>query len=127
MREAQRSLAAFLPLIDWTTFQRQNWNEEIRTGHAAIKAVGCGDLRQALVWVIRTDTIGKDRLLRRDAKPVSTVMELPCLRPGMYRITAWDTLRGRPTSEIMVNNPFMGLRFEAQPVVTDMAFAVRKV
>lgn len=127
MREAQRSLAAFLPLIDWATFQRQNWNDEIRIGHPAVKGVACGDLRQALVWLIRTDTKGRDRLLRRDAKPVEAVLELPCLRPGVYRITAWDTLRGQVINQFMADNPSTGLRLLIPPVVTDLALAVRKL
>lgn len=125
MREAQRGLASFLPLMDWKSFSRRNWNEEIKVSNSAIKAVACGDLRQALVWLVRKDTIGKSRLLRRDATPVACVVELPCLRPGRYRITAWNTLLGRVSDDFTVESSSVGLRFEVPSVTTDLALAIR--
>ena len=88
--------------------------------------MACGDREQALVWLLRTDHIGADGMLRKDAEPVRVGVELPCLRPGTYRITAWDTALGEAASELIIENPSdSGLRFETPAFVTDMAFAVR--
>lgn len=126
MREAQRSLVAFLPFIDWKHFQRRNCTEEIGVASSNVKAVACGDRRQALIWLIRTDQIEKKGMLRRDAPPVTTKLEIPCLRPGRYRVTAWDTLEARVVQEFSAEASSTGLRLEAPPLVTDMALAVRE-
>ena len=125
MREAQRSLAAFLRLIDWRQFQRRNWNEEIHLESPAVKAVACGDQSQAMVWLVRTGPFDRKRMLRRDAKAITTRLALPCLRPGRYRITAWDTLNGRSVAEFFSESESTGLGFETPAFVTDMALAVR--
>lgn len=128
MRMAQRNLARFLPLIEWQKFHRGNWNDEVRTSDPAVKAVSCGDQEQALLWLLRTDQVGTDGMLRREAQPVIVKVDLPCLRPGTYRITAWDTSEGEPISDVAVlNSAESGLTFETPGVATDMAFAVRRV
>lgn len=53
MREAQRALSGFLPLIDWTRFHRRNLNQEIAVDVPQVAAFGCGDARQAVVWLLR--------------------------------------------------------------------------
>ena len=127
MRQAQRGLASFLPLIDWECFRRRNLNEEVRVEGQAVKVVASGDTNQALAWLIRTDQIGKDHMLRRDATPVSTTLTLPGLQPGRYRITAWDTLNGHPVQQFTIDSLSTGLCFQTPPLMTDMAFAVRQV
>src|SRR5690606_5338216 len=79
MRAAQRALAGFVPLIDWPRFRRRNWNEELEISTAALAGFACGDDSQAVVWLLRTDTIGRDGTLRRDAAPVEASVRLPGL------------------------------------------------
>lgn len=128
MRVAQRNLARFLPLIDWRKFDRRNWNDEVRVSAPTMKAVSCGDQDQALLWLVRTDQIGNNGMLRRDVEAMNTTVDLPCLRPGTYRITAWNTVEGEPVTDVAVlNTRDSGLTFETPGIVTDMAFAIRKV
>src|SRR5207248_3300142 len=125
MREAQRSMAALLPLIDWNRFRRRNWNEEIRVDCGAVRAVGCGDQNQALLWLVRTGPLDRRGMLRRDATPITTRLELPCLSAGRYCITAWDTLKGRAIAEFFSESNATSLALETPPLVTDMALAIR--
>ena len=128
MRKAQRGLAGFLPLMDWQSFRRTNWNEEVRVSHPAVKASASGDCYQALVWLLRTDQIGPEGMLCRDAEPVAVNLQLPCLVNGTYQITAWNTMDGKPVAEFAVENTTgPGLSFQAPGLVTDLAFAIRRL
>jgi hypothetical protein len=125
MREAQRALAGFLPLVDWTRFRRRNWNEEARVSRPEVKLAACGDCDQAIAWLLRSDQIARNGMLRRNVKPVEVTLELPCLHPGTYRVTAWDTLRGNVISERTVVSQKSGLDISELPVITDVALAIR--
>ncbi len=128
MRLAQRGMALFLPLIEWRKFDRRNSNEEVRVSAPALKAVACGDTEQAIVWLLRTDTIGANGMLRRDAEPLTATVEAPSLRPGTYRITGWNTFDGEAVWDVAVlNTRENGLVFETPGIATDLAFAIRKV
>lgn len=122
MRVAQRGLARFLPLIDWPKFQRRNWNDEVRVSAPELKAVSCGDRDQALLWLLRTDRIGSDGMLRRDVDPVRARIDLPGLAPGTYRVSSWNTAEGELVSDVITQNSFF-----TPPIVTDMAFAIRRI
>jgi mannan endo-1,4-beta-mannosidase len=51
MRREQRSLAAFLPFVDWPSLRRVNLNEEVQISIAGVAPFACGDSRQAVVWL----------------------------------------------------------------------------
>ncbi len=135
MHRAQRGLARFLPLIDWQAFRRRNLNEETRVAAEGFAAFACGDDAQAVVWLLRTQWVHQGRLeengrgcpLPRDAEPIATSVEAPGLRPGRYRITAWDTFEGSPVTEFSVEHSRGSLCFDTPGIVTDMAFAIRVV
>ena len=128
MRVAQRNMARFLPLLDWTCFERRNWNEEIRVSTPGLHPVACGDADQAVLWLLRTDRIGDDGMLRRDSEPVTVKVDVPILRPGAYRITAWNTAEGEVVSDVVVSSASEpGLAFETPEVTTDLAFAIRRI
>ena len=93
MRGAQRAMAAFLPLVDWTRFRRRNLNEEIVTP-PGVAAFGCGDADQALTWLLRTDATGPRGTLT-PSLPRSVEIRVPGLAPGPCRITTFDTATGR--------------------------------
>lgn len=121
-------MARFLTLINWPTFQRQNWNEEIASTNLALAVTGCGDERQALVWLLRRDSIGSDGRLRRDASPLSTQLRLPGMASGIYRMTDWNTCTGTPLTQ--VDLPYAGeagLCLETPPICTDLALALRRI
>ena len=128
MRRAQAALAGFLPLIDWTRFRRRNLNEEIRLSTPAVRAFACADDRQAVVWLLRADTIHRPACqLRPDAPALPVRFELPGMEDGPYRVTAWNTREGRVTSSFPARAQGGTLSVEPPPVVTDLALAIRAV
>jgi hypothetical protein len=96
MRDAQRALSDFLPLLNWSQFRRRNLNQEVTVATPGIAQFACGDADQALVWLLRTDTIGPDGTLT-DTPPSVVRLTVPGLRPGLYRVTRFDTKTGRIT------------------------------
>ncbi len=125
MREAQRSLSGFLPLVDWASFRRRNVNAEVKTlSPGALASFGCADGEQAVLWLLRRDAIGRNGMVRPDARPLTTAIRLPAMKPGRFRVTAFDTRRG----EVLSTREVAGegaLIFETPPIATDLAFAVR--
>ena len=126
MRRAQRALADFLPLIDWPRFRRVNLNEEVEIASAKIATFACGDDRQAILWLLRTDARGRNRMLRQDAKPTSPHVRIPGLGAGRYRVTAWDTRAGVALGASEVDGGGAGLSISVPPFVADVALAIRR-
>ena len=133
MRVAQRNMANFMPLIDWAHFARQNWNSEISLSNAALAGFACGDARQAgagqaIVWLLRTDTVQHDGTLNPHATPVTTQVWLPMPATNTYQVTAWDTRAGQACGNFVVT-PQAGetLCIEPPPIHTDLALAVRQL
>lgn len=123
MREAQRAMSAFMPLIDWTSFQRRNWNEEAQAkGH---NVFACGDERQAVVWLLRKRSLGPDGRMRGDIEPVPADLRLPRMR-GPLRVTEFDTVRGEVLGESTIP---AGERpsYVTQPFGADRAFAIQSL
>jgi mannan endo-1,4-beta-mannosidase len=129
MREAQRGLAGFLPLIDWTRFRRRNLNDEVQVSASALAPFACGDDAQGVAWLLRTDTVARrgDKRLKRDAKPLTGVtLRIPGLAPARYLVTAWDTETGQPRGTTDAGATAEGLEIALPPIVTDIALAVRR-
>ncbi len=126
MRLAQRSLAEFVPLVDWSNFKRRNLNDEIVVFSGAQWAhFACADDGQAIVWLLRSDCTGLDGMLRRDAAPVDISVQLPALRRGNYRITLWDTTRRVVRSVTEVSQECDGdLTVELREISMDVALYV---
>jgi hypothetical protein len=128
MRVAQRSLAGFLPLIDWSCFRRRNLSQEVRTAQPGVAVFACGDTDQAVVWCLRTDALAANGQVRRDVPPVTTRLLLPGLRAGRYSVTAWDTGAGLVGGTVRVTAiGSMLTEIALPPFVTDIALAVRRV
>jgi hypothetical protein len=126
MRRAQKALAGFLPLIEWSAFRRANLNDEIVTTHTDLQTFGCGDDRQAVVWLLRSGPLAADGRLEPGAPPARCVVRVPQLGEGRYRITPWDTSTGDPLPSIEADAG-RALMFEAPPIARDLAFAVRRI
>ena len=124
MRAAQRSLAEFLPLIEWNNFRRRNLNAETEVTASNCAIFACGDERQAVVWLLRRDTITKAGTLKPGAAPIVSSVSVPGLDAGTYRVTAWDTMRGVEISRFEVALECGMLRFETPPFATDLALAI---
>jgi len=128
MRAAQRAMADFLPLIDWSRFRRANLNQEASTGSPQVAVFACGDDEQALVWLLRADRKARDGTLHQDRAAAAEVLRVPGLRPGRYRLTPWDTLAGvagRPF-EAQAPGP-AGLSLTTPSFATDLALAIRRI
>lgn len=125
MRKAQLSLSGFIRLVAWNSFDRVNINEEIVLSDKGLTAFGCADGRQAIIWLLRKDSIGKNKLLRRNVKAEPVTVFIPLLLPGSYMVTIWDTLMGFVIKSFEHVN---GSAFELSlpPVQADIAVALFK-
>ena len=128
MRRAQKGLAGFAGLIDWARFVRVNLNEEVELASKHCHAFACGDDAQALVWLLRRDTITKAGTLDIGAEPIVTRVTVPGLAPGRYRVIPWNTAEGvaGETLPAMADNETAGLSFETPPFVADLALAITR-
>jgi mannan endo-1,4-beta-mannosidase len=125
MRQAQRALSAFLQLIDWPVFDRQNCTAEIQVSCPRVAPFCSADGRQAVVWLLRQETVRPDGRLDPGAQPISLDLVLPEFAPGEYRITAWDTSAGRQTADWDQRHSGGRLAFRTPPFRADMALAIR--
>ena len=126
MREAQRALAGFLPLIDWTQFQRRNVSDALRVSQPGVAAFGCSDGRQAVVWLLRTDTVGRDGRVRGDAGEVRLGVSVPGMAAGDYEVALYDTLSGTVLKQLKVNTTGAALDIPGIVLSTDIALAVTR-
>jgi mannan endo-1,4-beta-mannosidase len=127
MREAQRAMAGFLPLLDWGRFRRRNLNQEIAVKCPKLVGFACGDAEQAVVWLLRTDR-GRDGMVRHDLNSAGCSVEVPGLRPGRYQITPWDTLAGVAGQAFLAQQDRAGgLSFTTPPFAADLAFAIGRI
>jgi mannan endo-1,4-beta-mannosidase len=127
MRKAQQAMAGFLPLVDWPRFQRVSLNLEIESSSGQAACFGCGDDAQAIVWLLRKDTIGQNGTLCADAEPVDLTVRIPRLSPGRYCVAGWNTLEGRTCATFEAAKgpePFLQLR--VPPFGADLALAIRR-
>jgi mannan endo-1,4-beta-mannosidase len=122
MRRAQRAMADFLPLLNWTEFRRRNLNAEITA--EGFHAFGCGDAQQALVWLLRRDQLAADGRVRTDVSARSTMVRVPGLAEGTYQVTGWNTSDGRALDQHVASARNGALEFTPQPIVADRAFAI---
>jgi mannan endo-1,4-beta-mannosidase len=129
MRRAQKGLADFLPLIDWPCFRRRSLWEEARVSHEeAVNLFACGDDRQAVLYLLRGDTVGEAGMLRPDAPPLSPAVTLPDMAPGTYRVARWDTRAGVALGTTELRHAGgAGFVLRIDGLATDMAVAVRRV
>jgi mannan endo-1,4-beta-mannosidase len=99
MRRAQQSLAGFLPLIDWNQFRRRNLSEELIVSEDSVLRFGCGDDRQALLWLLRSDTVTRG-IVPNDAEPITATVTIPHIAEGRYGVSFYDTHVGKIVNEL---------------------------
>ena len=127
MRQAQRALAAFLPLLDWPRFHRRNLDGSVAVEGGPVAVFACGDAEQTLLWLLRTDAIGANGIIERTSPPIHLRVSVPDLRSGTYRITYWDTKNGRAVAKAEHDHDGMGtLTLEPPPIAADLAIAFRR-
>jgi mannan endo-1,4-beta-mannosidase len=127
MRQAQRALAGFLPMIDWPLFRRVNLNEEVKAAGANAAIFACGDAHQAIVWLLRKGALCPEGQLDDHQAPVEIEVSIPGLAGGKYLVTFWNTRVGRVAGEVMTDHASSEpLRLLSPAFVTDLALAVRR-
>ncbi len=129
MRAAQKALADFLPLIDWTNFRRVNVNQELTADQVGLALFGCGDADQAIVWCLRRNTIGPDGRLNKDVPAIAPTIAVPGLSAGNFIVRAWNTERGCPIGNdaMMTHDQRDGLLVQLPAFARDCALAIRRV
>jgi hypothetical protein len=127
MREAQRSLAAFVSLIDWGGFRRRNLNQEVQLSTAAFACFACGDAGQAIIWLLRLDCTTKTLgTLRKRVPPLAVQLTLPGLSNGRYTIYLWDTVAGVEVGRLCTHSLDGQAVIDLPEVRADLALAVVK-
>lgn len=126
MRAAQHVLSEFLPLIDWTLFRRHNLNEELSCDNPGVAMFGCGDNNQAVVWLMRTNSLRRDGTVepRRDALPIT--LHIPSLAAGRYTVTTMDPTTGARHAHA-AETATDGLTLPLNPMERDLAIAVKAI
>ena len=125
MRAAQRGLHAFLGLIDWTRLIRRNLNEEVTLTTPGIARFACGDAEQAIVWLLRTDSLNRDGTIAPDTPPLQVTLTIPGLAAGPRTVCAFDTQTGRIVAQWTVTASDGGLTITTPEMTGDLALAVR--
>lgn len=127
MQAAQRSLAGFLPLIDWSRFRPRNLNEEI--GIEVPGVTSPADSQSSGRLVPPDGCAGPERAGASGRSPgVAGRLSLPDLQTGRYAINAWDTQAGllRET-DIAISNASAGMQVVLPPLITEVALAILRV
>ena len=127
MRAAQKSLADFLPLVDWNNFHRRNLNCEVKISGENCAVFACGDESQAVIWLLRLDITGKNGMLQPAATPSAFEVKVPDLKRGNYRVTAWNTIEGVRVATWEASSDGEWLRFETPPFASHLALAIARV
>jgi mannan endo-1,4-beta-mannosidase len=99
----------------------------VQVSEEAVACFGCGDEAQAVMWLLRTDTIGEDGMMHPGAEPVSPSIGVPGLSPGRYNVTAWSTLEGRAYATCQVEKGAEpALHLQVPPFAADVALAISR-
>lgn len=125
MRRAQLALSTAIPLVDWSRFRRRNLNAELQVSDDRIACFGCGDGTQALVWLLRRDTVIKARTLDPDAAPMSVELAIPGLDEGRYQVLLVETVTGGVIGEMQACAADRRLVVSDIAVIADLALVVR--
>ena len=96
MRCAQKNLSEFVELIRWNKFNRKNLADVIRINDPTIAVFACGDFSQVIVWLLQRPL----RKLKTKNKNYS-IVSIPDLANGNYRISLWDTKNGLIEDRLM--------------------------
>jgi hypothetical protein len=84
----------------------------------------CADERQALLWLLRQDTILPSGRVDPHAKPIT---RLPAMRGGTYRYVAWDNLAGCPLLDWKHEHASGRMQLDSPPFRNDLAIGVSRL
>ena len=127
MRLAQQALTRFLPLISWQHFRRINMNQEIILAETGFSAFGCADEEQAVLWLLRTNTLNKKGMIDQAAEKSPVSAQVPGLKGGRYLVTTWNTREGIVEGTAEINHSGAGnLQLPKFEIVSDLAIAITR-
>jgi mannan endo-1,4-beta-mannosidase len=127
MRLAQKSMAAFCRLIDWKTFNRVNIAKSVKVSQKNVHVFACGDAGQAIIWLLRTDTINAMGMTDAQASPIETLLQIP-LSKGCYRAVWWHTLKCSIQTTSMGQTNAKGLlTIKIEGLISDMAIVISRI
>ena len=90
-------------------------------------AFACADDRQAVIYLLRRDSLAADGRLRRDVRPIAPMLRLPGLVPGVFSVSAFDTVLGRLVASSSISVDALGvLKLSTPPFVADLALVIRR-
>ena len=121
MRRAQRSMADFLPLVDWPRFDRRPI--EVGVSDPAVACFACGDARQAVLWMLRKAPLLPDGRVDPDCR-LAVSARVPGLAAGPYWLTTWDTRGGCSTGRTLVTADAQGVGIDLPAMPSDVAVAI---
>ena len=119
MRAAQDAMAAVLPAIDWSRFARANWSDRVTA--TGFHVFACGDGGQAVLWLLRRNSLGDDGRMDGCAEPRCARVRIDGVAEGRYAMTEWDTVSGRRLSSTFAVAVAGALEFDLVPVQADRA------
>jgi hypothetical protein len=91
---------------------------------AGVAVIGCGNARQALVWLVRTDSAPRPGMVvAREDAPVA-VLRVPGLDDGAYAVTLFDTRAGAVVSTSVATSVGGVMEVAVGPVCSDLAVAI---
>ena len=106
-KRSLKSMSQFLPLIDWRSFSpldavsdvelRETPSNSTRSGRRIhnFQIFACRDSTQAVLWLLRGHPARNAPGMLLPHEPLHDVtLTLRGLRPGLYTVREWDTLRG---------------------------------
>ncbi|WP_159469830.1 hypothetical protein [Dyadobacter sp. 3J3] len=125
MRRAQQNLSEFVKLINWKIFSRKNLNPHIKVSDPAFIAFGCGDGNQAVVWLLKNEKIGRNKVIQSNTKKVLLTIQVPGLENGCYKVHIWNTLLGE--IETIELEKVQEMEISLTVSVTNIALAIVKV
>lgn len=103
MRRAQRAMVAFLPLIEWSGFDRHILNGELACSDPDIRLFGCGNGNTALIYALRLRPLLPDG--RIDPSTQSPVEVSVSFFSGQrFKIVVWNTIAGYEISSTYMDS-----------------------
>lgn len=103
MRRAQRAMVAFLPLVEWSGFDRHILNGELGCSDPDIRLFGCGNEDTALIYALRLRPLLPDG--RIDPSTQSPVEVSVSLFSGQrFKVIVWNTIAGYEISSTYMDS-----------------------
>jgi mannan endo-1,4-beta-mannosidase len=123
MHDAQLAVSRFVPLIRWGQLQRRDLGDRLTTTDPRVHAIGCGDDRQAIVWLVRAGPYAADRRLSLGLSRPARLC-LSSFTDTLVTIAYWDTRSGVEIGRDQRRATASGVEVLTPPFQGDLALAM---